>query len=196
VIVAKQVLPVGHSELATCRPKPIPVATSALERTNVTVEAVKLPFASKQSVVPKLPQAPVERAPVLRLLIIDVPPWLMLPEKPIVGPPNRTVLLPFIVMLTHTEVAAAAQPPVPPWVRVAVPIKVVPSEMSNVSTDVAEATGTIARQATSNSAKTESLRLVIRTTSPPLGANLYCSNGLLPAREVPFSVENKHNVNY
>jgi hypothetical protein len=76
-------------------------------------------------------------------------------------------VLPLVIeMLTQTDVAAAAQPFVPPCVSVAVPMDVPATEISNVSIDVAEATGTIAKAATATNARPESLRLVIRTTVP------------------------------
>jgi hypothetical protein len=89
---------------------------------------------------------------------------MLLPENPTVGPPVRIWLPPTPVSVT--QMLPAAQ--VPPVVTVAVATNVVPWKTSKV---VAEATGTTAK-AMSTEAKIESLRLVIRTTDPPLGVKL------------------------
>jgi len=86
---------------------------------------------------------------------------LMLPPKPIVGPPIRTMVPGFMVMETHTLVGAALQPTEPPCVKLAVPTMVPATVMSKVD---AEAAGTMAMPATNNSIKS---LVLTRTILPP-----------------------------
>ena len=136
VVVAKHVPSLPQKSPATWMlPRVMPLEVSALLRTRNSDWAVPGPLASKQMVSFEIPpQAPEEseKTPP-RSVTVDVI-WFSLtfPENPITGPPSRTE--PDVIwMATQTDVLEMLVPPhIPPWVRVAVPINVPPTDMLSV----------------------------------------------------------------
>jgi hypothetical protein len=106
VVVAKQVGPVEHNELATWTfPAVIPVEVSALLSTKNSKLVVALPVVARQiSCFPTPPHAPKESEPTLTSLTAVIAPTFTLPENPTTGPPSLTVDPPVVVILTQTEV--------------------------------------------------------------------------------------------
>lgn len=160
VVVAKQVAPFGHKSLPTWTfPTVIPVEISALVRTKVNVLTVALPVVPKQvkvDLLPIPPHAPKDSEPVLVSVTMEVPLTFMFPENPTTGPPSLTVFEPDIVMSTHTDVASAVQPPLPPWLRVSVPTWVEPKNKLSLMLS-AQRPGAIANVAVMASADTKNL---------------------------------------
>jgi hypothetical protein len=105
VVVAKQVGPEEHNELATWTfPTVIPVEVSALLSTKNSKLVVALPVVKRQtSCFPTPPHAPNESEPTLTSLTIVVPPTFTLSENPTTGPPSLTVDPPVVAILTQTE---------------------------------------------------------------------------------------------
>jgi hypothetical protein len=163
VVVAKHVGEVPQNVPATWMfPSVIPVETSALLSTKNSELVVALPVLSRQIVsVPTPPHAtPIasENPPLTSLTAVSIPFSFTSPENPITGPPSRTE--PDVIwMSTQTEVLEKLmQLPVPPWVKLTVPISVPLTDISSVML-VAEAAGTVASVAAMISTKIEGLLL-------------------------------------
>jgi hypothetical protein len=165
VVAAKQVGELPQKSPATWMfPKLIPLEVSALLRIRNSDWAVADPLASKQMVSCETPpHAPEEseKIPPTSVSVDVIPFSLTLPENPITGPPSRTEP-DVICTATQTDVLEMLVPPhIPPWVRVAVPINVPPTDMLSVMViESAEAAGSTAIAAATMTAKIKSLELL------------------------------------